>query len=64
LNPQFAPAHYQLSQVYARLGLRSKAEEEAQLTHTLVETQRDEALKEQRKRGASFQPQPSQEPAP
>jgi tetratricopeptide (TPR) repeat protein len=64
LNPQFAPAHYQLSQVYARLGLRSKAEEEAHLTHTLVDAQRDEALKEQRERGASFQPKPSAERAP
>ena len=64
LNPQFAPAHYQLSQVYARLGLRSKAEEEAHLTHTLVQTQRDDAIKEQLKRGASFQPQPHAAPAP
>ncbi len=64
LSPQFAPAHYQLSQVYARLGLRSKAEEEARLTHTLVEAQRDEALKGQRERGASFEPQPSVALAP
>ena len=58
LNPQFAPAHYQLSQIYARIGLRSKAEEEAHLTRTLVEAQRDQAIKEQRERGAGFQPQP------
>jgi tetratricopeptide (TPR) repeat protein len=58
LNPRFAPAHYQLSQVYARIGLRSKADEEAHLTQTLIKAQRDEALKEQRERGASFQPQP------
>ena len=64
LNSQFASAHYQLSQVYARLGLGSKAEEEAHLTHTLMEAQRDEALKEQRKRGASFQPQAAGAPAP
>lgn len=64
LNPQYAPAHYQLSQVYARLGLRSKAEEEAHLTHTLVEAQRDKALKEQRERSASFQPQPHAASAP
>jgi tetratricopeptide (TPR) repeat protein len=63
-NPQFAPAHYQLSRVYARLGLNSMAEEEARQTHTLVDAQRDEALNNQRKRGASFQPQPSATPAP
>jgi protein O-GlcNAc transferase len=64
LNPQFAPAHYQLSKVYAHLGLSSKAEQEAQQTHTLVDVQRDEALKKQRERGASFQPQPNTTPVP
>ena len=64
LNPQFAPAHYQLSRVYAHLGLNSRAEQEAQQTHTLVDAQRDEALDKQRKRGASFQPQPPSTPAP
>ncbi len=64
LNPEFAPAHYQLSQVYARLGLRSKAEDEAHLTHTLVEAQRDRALKEQLERGANFQPHSLAAPAP
>lgn len=64
LNPQFAPAHYQLSQAYAHLGLRAKAEEEARLTHTLVDTQRDEAINKQRQRGASFQPQIPATPAP
>jgi tetratricopeptide (TPR) repeat protein len=59
LNSQFAPAHYQLSRVYARLGLNSKAEQEAKQTHTLVDTQRDEALRRQRERGGSFQPQAS-----
>lgn len=58
LNPQFAPAHYQLSRVYAHLGLHSAAEQEAQQTHTLVNTQRDEALRKQRERAGSFQPQP------
>jgi tetratricopeptide (TPR) repeat protein len=58
LNPQFAPAHYQLSRVYAHLGLNSKAEQEAHQTHTLVDTQRDEALRKQRERAASFQPRP------
>ncbi|MGO9336451.1 MAG: tetratricopeptide repeat protein [Terracidiphilus sp.] len=57
LNPQFAPAHYQLSQVYAHLGLHSAAEREAQQTHALVSTQRDEALRKQRERAGSFQPQ-------
>ena len=57
LNPQFAPAHYQLSQVYAHLGLHSAAEQEAQQTHALVNTQRDEALRKQRERAGSFQPQ-------
>jgi tetratricopeptide (TPR) repeat protein len=64
LNPQFAPAHYQLSRIYAHLGLNSRAEEEARLTHTLVDAQRDEALLKQRERAASFQPQPSATPSP
>ncbi len=64
LNPQFAPAHYQLSHVYAHLGLNSKAEQEAQETHTLVDTQRDQVLRKQRERGASFQPQTSGAPSP
>jgi tetratricopeptide (TPR) repeat protein len=62
LNPQFAPAHYQLSRIYAHMGLNTKAEQEAQLTHTLVDKQRDEALNNQRKRGASFQPQAAATP--
>src|ERR1017187_1953945 len=59
LNSQFAPAHYQLSRVYARLGLNAKAEREAKQTHMLVDTQRDEALRRQRERAGSFQPQAS-----
>jgi tetratricopeptide (TPR) repeat protein len=59
LNPQFVPAHYQLSHIYAHLGLNSKAEQEARQTRALVDTQRDEALRKQRERSASFQPQPS-----
>jgi len=58
LNPQFAPAHYQLGKVYARLGLKAEAEQEAGKTHTLVDTQRDEALRKQRERAASFEPEP------
>jgi tetratricopeptide (TPR) repeat protein len=57
LNPQFAPAHYQLSQVYEHLGLRTAAEQEAQKTHSLVNAQRDEAFLKQRERAGSFQPQ-------
>jgi len=56
LDPQFAPAHYQISRVYAHLGLNQRAEQEAQQTHTLVDAQRDEALRKQRERAASFQP--------
>ena len=59
LNPQFQPAHYQLSHVYAHLGLNTKAAQEAQKTRTLVDAQRDEALRKQRERAASFQPQTS-----
>jgi predicted Zn-dependent protease len=62
LNPQFQPAHYQLSRVYARLGLNSQAAQEAQLTRTLVDEQRTTALRRQRERGASFQPQPTGTP--
>ena len=57
LNPKLAPAHYQLSQAYAHLGLHAAADLEAQQTHTLVNTQRDEALRNQRERAGSFQPQ-------
>ncbi len=57
LNPDFAPAHYQLSQVYGHLGLHAIAEQQAQETHTLVNTQREEALRKQRERAGSFQPQ-------
>jgi len=53
-----------LSRIYAHLGLNSKAEEEARLTHTLVDAQRDEALRKQRERAASFQPQPTLTPSP
>jgi tetratricopeptide (TPR) repeat protein len=64
LNPQFAPAHYQLSRVYTHLGLNSRAEQEATQTHTLVDEQRDQALRKQRERSASFQPQPPATPSP
>jgi tetratricopeptide (TPR) repeat protein len=57
LNPKSSPAHYQLSRVYAHLGLNSRAEQEARQTHTLVDAQRDQALRKQRERAASFQPE-------
>lgn len=60
LNAGLAPAHYQLSRVYAHLGLGAKAEQEAHRTHELVDEQREAALSKQRARGASFQ---SQSPA-
>jgi len=56
LNPKSSSAHYQLSRVYAHLGLSSKAEQEARQTHALLDAQRDQALREQRERAASFQP--------
>jgi len=59
LNPQFAAAHYQLSRVYTHLGFRDRADQEAQQTHLLVDKQRDEALRRQRERGGTFQPQSS-----
>jgi len=55
LNPQSQPAHYQLSHVYAHLGLTAKAAQEAALTRTLVDAQREDAFRKQRARGASFQ---------
>ena len=63
LNPQLAAAHYQLSRVYAHLGMNSKVEQEAQQTHKLVDAQREEALRKQRERGASFQPQTTGAPS-
>lgn len=59
LNPQFAPAHYQLSQVYAHLGLHAESQREAQQTKNLVNAQREEVLRKQRERAGSFQPQPA-----
>jgi tetratricopeptide (TPR) repeat protein len=63
LSPKSAPAHYQLSRVYARLGMKAKAEQEAQQTRVLIDEQRDEVLRRQRERGASFQPQVSSIPS-
>ena len=59
LNPKLVPAHYQLSQVYAHLGLRAEAQKEAQQAKILVNTQREEVLRKQREQGASFQQQQS-----
>jgi len=57
LNPSFAAAHFQLSRVYARLGLRAESEKEALRTHLLVDQQREDALLRQRQRAGSFQNQ-------
>jgi tetratricopeptide (TPR) repeat protein len=59
LNPQFAAGHYQLRRVYEHLGLRDKAEQEAQQTQALISKQREDTLRKQRERGGSFQPQTS-----
>jgi tetratricopeptide (TPR) repeat protein len=64
LNPRFAPAHYQLSQVYSHLGLHAEAQQEAQQTKTLLNTQREEVLRKQRERAGSFQPQTAATPSP
>ena len=64
LNPQFAPAHYQLSQVYAHLGLHTESQREALQTKNLVNTQREEVLRKQRERAGSFQPQIAATPVP
>jgi tetratricopeptide (TPR) repeat protein len=64
LNPHFAPAHYQLSQIYAHLGLHAEARQEAQQTKTLVTAQREELLRKQRERAGSFQPQAAAAPSP
>jgi tetratricopeptide (TPR) repeat protein len=64
LNPQFPAGHYQLSQVYAHLGLHAQAEQEAQQTKTLMSTQREEVLRKQREREGRFQPQIAATPAP
>jgi tetratricopeptide (TPR) repeat protein len=57
LNSQFQPAHYQLSHVYAHLGLNEKAAQEVEQTRVLVNAQREEALRKQHERAASFQPE-------
>ena len=63
LDPQFQPAHYQLSHVYGHLGLSKEAAQEAQKTRTLVDAQRNDALRNQRERAGSFQPQNSSTPS-
>jgi tetratricopeptide (TPR) repeat protein len=62
LNPQSPAAHYQLSQVYAHLGLLAESQREAQQTKNLVNTQREEVLRKQRERAGSFQPQTAATP--
>jgi tetratricopeptide (TPR) repeat protein len=57
LNPKFQPAHYQLSHVYAHLGMNEDSAREVKQTRALVDAQRNEALRKQRERAASFQPQ-------
>ncbi|MGA8780697.1 MAG: tetratricopeptide repeat protein, partial [Terracidiphilus sp.] len=54
LRPEFAPAHYQLSRIDARLGLRAEAAKESELTSALVNSQRDQAFRDQRARDGSF----------
>jgi tetratricopeptide (TPR) repeat protein len=56
LNPQFLPAHYQLSRIYVHLGLSEKAVAEVATTRDQVNAQREAALRKQRERSASFQP--------
>lgn len=63
LNSKFAPAHYQLSQVYAHLGLHAESQREAQQTKNLVNAQREEVLRKQRERAGSFQPQKAATPS-
>jgi tetratricopeptide (TPR) repeat protein len=63
LNPDFVPAHYQLGQIYAHLGLHSAAAQEAQETRTLGDAQRGDALRKQRERAGSFQPQSAATPS-
>ncbi len=48
LNPQFAPAHYELIQVYVHLALRAESQREAQQTKNLVNAQREEVLRQLR----------------
>ncbi len=50
LAPQHANAYYQLSRVYGRLGDAAKAREMAARTRELKESQREEALRQQRAR--------------
>jgi tetratricopeptide (TPR) repeat protein len=64
LNPQFPAGHYQLGQVYAHLGLHAQAQQEAQQTKTLMNTQREEVLRKQREREGRFQPQIAATPVP
>lgn len=62
LRPQLAPAHFQLSRVYVHLDMKGKAEQEAQRTRVLIDAQRNQVLRRQLERGASFQPQATDAP--
>jgi tetratricopeptide (TPR) repeat protein len=57
LNPQFVAGHYQLRRAYEHLGLKDKAEQEAQQSQTLMSQQQEDSLRKQREQGVSFQPQ-------
>ena len=57
LAPQDARAHYQLSRVYEKLGDRVKAEQLAQATKRLKQTELDESLDIQKRRLESFERQ-------
>ena len=63
LRPEFSPAHYQLSRIYARLGLHTEAAKESELTSSLVESQRDQAFRDQRARAGSFKAATAGSPA-
>jgi protein O-GlcNAc transferase len=55
LNPQFIPAHFQLTTIYNHLGLVELGRQESQRTHDLIDKQRDEVLEKQRQRAKSLQ---------
>ena len=63
LRQDFAPAHYQLSRVDSRLGLHEEAQKEAERTTSLLQSQRDQALRDQRARAGNFKPSSAAAPA-
>jgi Flp pilus assembly protein TadD len=57
LDQSHAAAYYQLSRIYARMGDKEKAQQMAVKSRQLTKTQEDEAIRTEKSRLSSYQPQ-------